>query len=73
MAQQRVAHPLVDLRLASRGGALAANLAGLVAGAGLYLMMSTVMILVQSGGDRGYGLGRSVTITVESRARSDLQ
>jgi predicted MFS family arabinose efflux permease len=59
----RVAHPLVDLRLASRGGALAANLAGLVAGAGLYLMMSTVMILVQSGGDRGYGLGRSVTVS----------
>lgn len=59
----RTAHPLVDLRLASRGGALAANLAGLVAGAGLYLMMSTVMILVQSGGEHGYGLGRSVTVS----------
>ena len=59
----RAAHPLVDLRLASRQGALAANLAGLVAGTGLYLMMSTAMILVQSGGDRGYGLGRSVTVS----------
>lgn len=60
----RAAHPLVDLRLATRGGALAANLAGLVAGAGLYLMMSTVMILVQSGGrPGGYGLDRSVTVS----------
>ena len=59
----RAAHPLVDLRVAARGGALAANLAGLVAGAGMYLMMSTVMILAQSGGERGYGLDRSITVS----------
>lgn len=59
----RTSSPLVDLRLATRGGALGANLAALVAGTGLYLMMSTVMILVQAGGRGGYGLGLSVTVS----------
>lgn len=59
----RASYPLVDLRLAARPGALAANLAGLVAGMGMYLMMSTVMVLVQAGGDEGYGLDESVVVS----------
>ena len=56
-------HPLVDLRVAARPGAFAANLAAFVAGTGMYLMMSTVMILVQAGAEGGYGLGESVTVS----------
>ena len=59
----RARHPLVDLRVAARTGAFAANLAAFVAGTGMYLMMSTVMILVQAGGEGGYGLGESVTVS----------
>lgn len=59
----RASYPLVDLRIAARPGALGANLAALVAGLGMYLMMTTVMVLVQAGGAGGYGLGLSVTVS----------
>ncbi|MDN5894503.1 MAG: MFS transporter [Nocardioides sp.] len=56
----RTPRPLVDLRLACRPGVLGANLAALIAGAGMYLLLASAMVLVQGGQDRGYGLGHSV-------------
>ncbi|MDT0200832.1 MFS transporter [Nocardioides sp. AE5] len=54
--------PLVDLRLAVRAGAVGANLAALLAGVGMYLLMTTVVVLVQIDPATGFGLGRSVTV-----------
>lgn len=58
----RARDPLVDVRLAVRRGVSAANAAGLLAGCGMYVMLSLVMILVQTSADDGYGLGRSVAV-----------
>ncbi|NLU84099.1 MFS transporter [Rhodococcus sp. HNM0569] len=56
-------NPLVDLRIATRPGVLAPNLAALAVGLGMYILIAIVMVLVQSGGDDGgYGLGHSVTV-----------
>lgn len=52
--------PLVDLRVASRPGVFGAHVAALLGGVGMYLMMATVMVLVQAGPESD-GLGRSVT------------
>lgn len=57
----RVAQPLVDLRLSSRPGLLAPNLAAVTFGAGMYFLMSLVMVLAQARTD-GWGLGRSVAV-----------
>ncbi|HET6560381.1 MAG TPA: MFS transporter [Marmoricola sp.] len=58
----RVEHPLVDLRLARSGGAVAANLTALTGGIATYLLLSIVMIQVQAPTTDGFGLGRSVTV-----------
>nr|WP_253945684.1 MFS transporter [Nocardioides sp. zg-DK7169] len=58
----RARNPLVDVRIAVRRGVAAANVAGLLAGCGMYVMLSLVMILVQTDSDHGYGLGRSVAV-----------
>lgn len=55
----KVANPLVDLRLAVRPGVLGAHAAAGLAGIGMYLMMATVMVLVQADGGAD-GLDRSV-------------
>lgn len=52
--------PLVDLRIAGRPGVLGAHAAALLGGVGMYLMMATVMVLVQAPTEAD-GLGRSVT------------
>ncbi len=58
----RVRDPLVDVRIAVRRGVSAANAAGLLAGCGMYVMLSLVMVLVQTSSEDGYGLGRSVLV-----------
>lgn len=54
--------PLVDLRLATRPGVLGANLTALLAGCGMYMLITLVILLVQAPVSTGYGLGHSVSI-----------
>jgi MFS family permease len=44
----RIPNPLVDLRLAVRAGVLAPNLIALLAGIGVYILLSLVVVLVQA-------------------------
>lgn len=57
---QRVGDPLIDLRLARVPAVLGAHVAAVLAGTGMYVLLSVVMVIAQSPPDRGYGLGRSV-------------
>ncbi len=57
----RVAQPLVDLRLAVRRGVLGANVTAVLAGCGMYTVVTSVVLLVQAPIATGYGLGQSVT------------
>ncbi|MFB7663649.1 MFS transporter [Kitasatospora sp. NPDC056138] len=59
----RTAHPLVNLRLARNRVVLTANVTGLVAGVGMYLLMSLVTRFVQTPASAGYGFGASVVVT----------
>lgn len=59
---RRIAYPLVDLRAATRRGVLEANVASLLAGCAMYVMIVLVMILVQAPGHAGVGLGHSVAV-----------
>ncbi|MDX3094862.1 MFS transporter [Streptomyces sp. ME19-03-3] len=59
----RTAHPLVDLRLLGSRTVLTADLAALVAGVGMYLLVSLVTRFVQTPRDAGYGFGASVAVT----------
>ncbi|WP_377267954.1 MFS transporter [Peterkaempfera sp. SMS 1(5)a] len=59
----RTAHPLVDLRLTRDRTVLTANATALVAGAGMYLLMTLMTRLVQTPKDTGYGFGASVVVT----------
>ena len=54
--------PLVDLRLATRTGVVGANLTALLAGCGMYMLVTLVVLLVQAPTATGYGLGHSVTV-----------
>ncbi|MFE7311495.1 MFS transporter [Streptomyces sp. NPDC057555] len=58
----RTAHPLVDLRALRNPVVLTADVAGLVAGVGMYLLMSMVIRYVQTPTSTGYGLGASVVV-----------
>ncbi|MDH6703457.1 MFS family permease [Kitasatospora sp. MAA19] len=58
----RTAHPLVDLRSLTNPVVLTADVAGLVAGVGMYLLMSLVIRYVQTPTGTGYGLGASVVV-----------
>jgi MFS family permease len=55
-------NPLVDVRLAVRRGVIAPNLAGALLSAGMFIMFSLTMIVVQHDPATGFGLGRSVTV-----------
>lgn len=55
----RSPHPLVDLRLATRPGIAAPNLVAVVAGLGMYSLLTLVVVLVRADDD-GFGLGESV-------------
>lgn len=60
----RSAVPLVDLRLAVRPGLAGPNLVAVVAGAGMYSLLTLVMVLVQAdpATTGGWGLGEPVTV-----------
>ncbi len=55
IVELRTQAPLVDLRLLTRGPALRANLAVLIAGTGLYLLFSLFTRYVQTPADAHYG------------------
>lgn len=57
----RLPNPLIDLRLAVRRGVLAANLVALVAGVGVYMLLSLVVVVVQAPRADG-GLEQSVFV-----------
>ena len=61
--QLRTAHPLVDLRLARNRVVLTADVTGLIAGVGMYLLMAMVTRFVQTPSATGYGFGASVVVT----------
>ncbi|CAM5674302.1 MFS transporter [Kitasatospora aureofaciens] len=58
----RTAHPLIDLRSLRNPVVLTADVAGLVAGVGMYLLISLVIRYVQTPTSTGYGLGASVVV-----------
>jgi MFS family permease len=55
----RSTHPLVDLRLATRPGIAAPNLVAVVAGLGMYSLLTLVVVVVRTD-QPGFGLGESV-------------
>ncbi|MEU6345848.1 MFS transporter [Streptomyces sp. NPDC046977] len=59
----RTARPLVDLRLTRDRTVLTANATALVAGLGMYLLLSLVTRFVQTPREAGYGFGASVALT----------
>jgi MFS family permease len=60
--QLRVAHPLVRLSLLRHRAVLTANVAALLAGVGMYLLLSLGVRFVQTPVSTGYGLGASVVM-----------
>lgn len=58
----RIAYPLVDLRLLRRRAVLTADVTGLCAGIGMYLLLSLVTRFVQTPPSAGYGFGSSVVV-----------
>lgn len=58
----RCDHPIVQLRLLRNRSVLTADVTGLLAGIGMFVMSSTVIRYVQTPTDTGYGLGRSAMI-----------
>jgi predicted MFS family arabinose efflux permease len=58
----RTEHPLIDLRLVRNRTVLTADVTGLMAGVGMYLLMSLVIRYVQTPTSTGYGFGASVVV-----------
>jgi len=58
----RTVHPLVDLRLLRSRAVLTADVTGLFAGVGMYLLLSLVTRFVQTPTSYGYGFGASVVV-----------
>ncbi|EFK97980.1 major facilitator transporter [Streptomyces sp. SPB78] len=58
----RTAHPLVALRLVRDRSVMTASAAAVLAGVGMYLLLSTVTRLVQTPSSTGYGLGQTVVV-----------
>ena len=54
--------PLIDLRLMRHRTVLTANLAGILAGVGMYMLMSMIIRYVETPTSTGYGLGTSVLV-----------
>ncbi|GAA2458649.1 MFS transporter [Streptomyces macrosporus] len=59
----RTPHPLVDVRLVRDRAVLAADLTGVIAGVGMYLLMSSVTRFVQTPTSAGHGFGASIVVT----------
>ena len=60
--QLRTAHPLVTLGLLRHRAVLTANVAAVLAGVGMYLLLSLGVRFVQTPTSTGYGLGASVIV-----------
>ena len=60
--QLRVRQPLIDLRLMRNRTVLTANFAGVIAGVGMYILMSMIIRYVETPTSTGYGLGTSVLV-----------
>jgi predicted MFS family arabinose efflux permease len=58
----RTPNPLVDLKLVRDRSVLTADLTGLFAGVGMYVLMSLVIRFVQTPSGAGYGFGASVVV-----------
>ena len=58
----RSAAPLVNLRLMRHPTSLTANVTGLLAGVGMYMLLSMIVRYVQTPTSTGYGLGASVVV-----------
>ena len=54
--------PLIDLRLLRHPTVLTANVTGIIAGTGMYMLMSMVIRFVQTPKSVSYGLGASVVV-----------
>lgn len=55
-------HPLVEIRLLRQAVVLTADTSAVLAGVGMYLMLSVVTRLVQTPVSSGYGLGGSIAV-----------
>lgn len=60
--QLRTELPMIDLRLMRNRTVLTANLAGILAGVGMYMLMSMIIRFVETPTSTGYGLGASVLV-----------
>ncbi len=60
--QMHVQQPIIDLRLMQNRSVLTANLAAILAGVGMYLLMSMIIRYVETPRSTGYGLGTSVLV-----------
>lgn len=60
--QLRATEPLVDLRLLRHRTVLTANVVGIIAGIGTYMLMSMIIRYVQTPTSVSYGLGASVVV-----------
>ena len=60
--QLRTTRPLIDLRLMRNRTVLTANFAGIIAGIGMYMLMSMIIRFVETPTTTGYGLGTSVLV-----------
>jgi predicted MFS family arabinose efflux permease len=58
----RTDDPIVDLRIMRHGTVLTANVTGLLAGVGMYMLMSMTIRYVQTPTSYSYGLGASVVV-----------
>lgn len=61
--QLRCAHPLIEVRLLANRGVLTADVAALLAGLAMYLLVSSVTRFVQTPTRAGYGFGSSIVVT----------
>jgi predicted MFS family arabinose efflux permease len=61
--QLHVTHPVIDLRTLAKPSVRVAQSTALLAGVGLYFLLSLVVRYVETPRSTGYGLGRSVLVT----------
>jgi MFS family permease len=63
LLELRTASPLVDLRLVRDRTVLTADLTGLLAGIGMYALMSMIIRFAQTPTTAGYGFGSSIVVS----------
>lgn len=60
--ETHVEHPLINLRLSSQRAVLAVNLSGLLAGVGMYEMVSLALQFIQTPNPPSYGLNQTIVV-----------